>query len=159
MDHSSVSRATGAKNLVLENAVDLPGARDEVFAYLSDIRNEREWNPTMQSVEMLTDGPLRAGSRYRAKWKAAPPNELECVEFDPPHRWVHVSESGMWRVLFEGRVLEIGSGSRLLTRMEITPKGMGKLLMPLFGRMMARQERANTRHIRRALDPHPESSG
>jgi uncharacterized protein YndB with AHSA1/START domain len=158
MDRSSVSRATRAKSLVLENAVDLPRAREEVFTYLSDIRNEREWSPTMQSVEMLTDGPLRAGSRYRAKWKGAPPNELECVEFDPPHRWVHVSESGMWRVVFEGRVLEIGSGSRLLTRMEITPKGVGRLLMPVFGRMMARQERANMRHIRRALDQIPSTA-
>lgn len=47
--------------VVLENSVELRRPRAEVFDYCSDIRNEREWNPTMRSVELLTPEPLRAG--------------------------------------------------------------------------------------------------
>ena len=58
------------KTLVLENSVELRRAPEEVFDYLSDIRNEREWNSTMQAVEMVTPGPLRLGSA-RWRWRAA----------------------------------------------------------------------------------------
>ena len=50
------------------------------------------------------------------------------------------------------RVLETADGSRLLTRMEISPVGFGRLFIPVFGRFMARQERANMAHIRRAME-------
>ena len=40
--------------VVLENSVELRRPRAEVLDYCSDIRNEREWNPTMRSVELLT---------------------------------------------------------------------------------------------------------
>ncbi len=140
---------------MLENSVEVARPRAEVFDYLSDIRNEREWNPTMRSVELLTPGPLRVGSVYRARWKGGPSNTLECVQFDRPTSWVHYSQSKTWRVRFEGRVLETAAGSRLLTRMEISPVGIGKLFMPVFRRFMARQERANMDHIRRAMEPGP----
>ena len=151
--HNSARAKAKGKTVVLENSVELRRAPEEVFDYLSDIRNEREWNPTMQAVDMVTPGPLRVGSVYRARWKGAPTNTLKCIEFDRPHRWVHLSESSLWRVWFEGRVSETTDGSRFTARMEISANGFGKLLMPLFGRMMARQERANTRHISKALEP------
>jgi len=141
--------------VVLENSVELRRPRAEVFDYCSDIRNEREWNPTMRSVELLTPGPLRVGSVYRARWKGGPANTLECVKFDRPSCWVHDSVSKMWRVRFEGRVLETADGSRLLTRMEISPVAFGKLFMPVFRRFMVRQERANMHHIRRAMEAGP----
>lgn len=156
MVQASVSddpRQARRRSVVLENSVELQRTPQDVFDYLSDIRNERDWNPTMQSVELVTPGPLRAGSVFRARWKGGPTNTLECVVFDRPHRWVHLSESSMWRVRFEGRVSETEAGSCLTARMEISANGLGKLVMPLFARMMARQEKANTRHIRRALDP------
>lgn len=43
--------------VVLENSVELRRPRAEVFDYCSDIRNEREWNPTIRSVELLTPDP------------------------------------------------------------------------------------------------------
>lgn len=138
--------------VVLENSVALRRPRAEVFDYCSDIRNEHEWNPTMRSVELLTPGPLRVGSVYRARWKGGPANTLQCVQLDRPTSWVHYSESKMWRVRFEGLVRETADGSRLLTRMEISPVGLGKLFTPVFRLFMARQERANMHHIRRALE-------
>ena len=77
---------------------------------------------------------------------------MKCIEYDRPHRWVHLSESSLWRVQFDGRVSETTAGSRFNARMEISANGIGKLFMPLFGRMMARQEQANMRHIKQALE-------
>ena len=42
---------------VLQNGVNLARSAEEVFDYLSDLRNEKEWNPKMQLVEAMTDGP------------------------------------------------------------------------------------------------------
>ncbi len=139
--------------VLLENSVEVARTPAEVFDYCSDIRNEREWNPTMRSVELLGPEPLQVGSRYRARWKGGPENILECVVFDRPHRWVHISESSMWWTRFEGRVVGTAGGSRLDTRMEIAARGAGRLAFPMFRRFMQRQERVNMTHIKRALEP------
>lgn len=65
---------------------------------------------------------------------------------------MHYSESSTWPVRFEGQVVPTGEGSRLDTRMEISAKGLGRLLFPLFRRVMARQEKANMGHIKRVME-------
>ena len=43
--------------------IDRP--REEVFAFFVDFGRASEWAPEITHVEMLTDGPLRVGARYR----------------------------------------------------------------------------------------------
>ena len=54
---------------VIRNSVILRCTPEEAFDYLSDLRAELGWNPSCQSMEMLTEGPIGVGTRYRAKWK------------------------------------------------------------------------------------------
>lgn len=53
---------------VIENSVAIRRSRSEVFDYLSDPRNELHWNPKVQLMEKLTDGPIGVGTKFRAKW-------------------------------------------------------------------------------------------
>jgi len=39
----------------------------EVFDFCSDLRNELVWNPNAEQVDKLTDGPVGAGTRFRAR--------------------------------------------------------------------------------------------
>ena len=75
---------------VIENQATIACTPEELFDYCVDLRNELEWNPTVISMEKLTDGPIGVGTRYLARWKGAPSAiEVTCVEFDRPRRWVH----------------------------------------------------------------------
>jgi hypothetical protein len=59
---------------------------------------------------------------------------------------------------FDGRVSEATGGSRFTARTEISANGIGKLFMPLFGRMMARaRSKRICDNIKQALEPDAEA--
>lgn len=138
--------------VLLENSIELRRPAEEVFDYLSDIRNEREWNPTVKEVELLTPEPIGVGSQYRARWSGGPENTVECLEFDRPRAWVHVSDSKSWHVRFGGTVSEVPGGTRFVARMELSAHGAAKLLLPIFRRFMQRQEKLNMARVRAAME-------
>jgi hypothetical protein len=137
---------------VLQNGVDLARRAEEVFDYLSDLRNEKEWNPKMQLVEAVTDGPLRAGSKFRAKWQGSPVAIVEYITYDRPKAWSATAPSKSLTIDFYGTVTPTETGSRLDVRMTVIPHGPLRLLLPLLRRRMQQQELDNMRFIKGKLE-------
>ncbi len=124
----------------------------ELFDYCVDLRNELEWNPAAKSIEKLTSGPVGVGTRFLARWKGAPSAiEVECVEFERPHRWVH-DNGGPIAVTFTGTVEPVDGGSLLSARFDARPRGWFRLAFPIFVLTARRQERANMTHLREAVE-------
>src|SRR5919108_919711 len=74
---------------------------DEVFAYVVDGRSGVEWQPHTESVELLTPGPVRAGSRFRIRRRmfGQPVSvETEITRSDPPYMFSVASRSGPLKV-------------------------------------------------------------
>lgn len=143
-----VRNGSFAPRLVLENTVDLDHPHDEVFHYLSDLRNEIEWNPAMKSVELLTGEPIDASSRYRASWSGSGgAHVVEYLEYDPPRRWTSIMRSPRLIVGFEGQVTPADQGARLAVRMEVQPLKGTRVIFPLLRRVLQRQEKANMAYI------------
>jgi hypothetical protein len=69
---------------VIENTVQIDRSPEEAFDYLVDLRNELEWNPGVQSMEKLTEGPIGVGTRFLAKWKQSQLIEVECIRLRTP---------------------------------------------------------------------------
>ena len=137
---------------VIENHTTVTCTPEELFDYCVDIRNELEWNPTVKSMEKLTEGPVRTGTRFLARWKGAPSAiEVECLEFERPHRWVHVN-GGPIAVTFTGTVEPVDGGSLLGARFDARPRGWFRLVFPAFVVMTRRQEKANMTHLREAVE-------
>lgn len=59
----------------------------EVYAYLAEPRNRPEWQSTLRSVEMLTEGPTRLGTRWKERAIGFGTSEMEIVVFDPDRAW------------------------------------------------------------------------
>lgn len=60
-----------------------------VFAFVSDCRNEVKYQPTLISVEKITDGPIGPGTQFRSRVQL--PNGPfegieEIVDYEPPYR-------------------------------------------------------------------------
>ena len=116
---------------------------DVVFDYLTNPANLSSWQTSNRSVEQLTDGPPRRGSRFRERTKPPIGGEFEQVtefsEFDRPHRvHVHVVEGrhpidGTW--IFE----PAGDGTRVRFVAEGEFSGLLKLFEPLARPLLARQ--------------------
>ena len=137
---------------VIENQTTVVCTPEELFDYCVDIRNELEWNPSAKSMEKLTDGQVGVGTRFLARWKGAPSAiEVECLEFDRPHRWVH-DNGGPIAVTFTGTVEPVVGGSLLRVRFDARPRGWFRLVFPAFVVMARRQEKANMTHLREAVE-------
>ncbi|HEY8867893.1 MAG TPA: SRPBCC family protein [Candidatus Limnocylindrales bacterium] len=117
-----------------------------------DLCNEREWNPDLKSVEKLTDGPVGVGTRYRAEWGSGGLNTVECTRWDRPGFWEHVADSKNLQFGFQGRVTPTAAGSRLVIRMELRPRGLARLAMPILRRVFQRGEVRNLAAIKRTLE-------
>ncbi len=137
---------------VIENQTRVRCTPEELFDYCVDIRNELEWNPTANSMEKLTDGPVGVGTKFLARWKGAPSAiEVTCLEFERPHRWVH-GNGGPIAVTFTGTVEPVDGGSLLRARFDARPRGWFRLVFPLFVVMTRSQEKANMTHLRDAVE-------
>ncbi len=137
---------------VIENTVDIARTPEAVFDYLSDLRNELQWNPDSVSVEKLTDGAVDLGTRFRAKWKQGPSIETECTLFDRPRAWRYVNGGPASLVLTITLEPTPTGGTRMISHGEWTPRGWFRLVFPMFIRVMRRAERGVVDNARRALE-------
>ena len=98
---------------VISNSVEIRCTPEEAFDYLSDHRSELEWNPGIESIDKLTDGPIGLGTRYLAKWMSAPKAvEVETIAYDRPHGWT-VHNGGPVEVTVAIRLQPTAEGTRL----------------------------------------------
>jgi hypothetical protein len=136
---------------VIRNSVTIRCGQEEAFDYLSDIRNERDWNPGLQHIQKLTDGPVDRGTRFRAKWKSSPSLVIELVEYERPHGWA-THNGGPIEVTVRCQLEPMPEGTRLFVEFEAIPHGWFKIIFPLFIVRLRNEERANMTYIREALE-------
>lgn len=136
---------------VIKNSAVIRCTPEEAFDYLSDHRAELEWNPKCKVMEKLTDGPVGLGTRYRARWKGSPYVEMETVAYDRPRTWT-MHNGGPIEVTLTCRLEPVPEGARLHAEFEPRPHGWFRLLFPVFLLAIRRDEAANMRHIKDALE-------
>ena len=137
---------------VITNSVQIRCTPEEAFDYLSDIRNELEWNPGVESVEKLTDGPVGLGTIFLAKWKAAPKAvEVEMTAYDRPRSWTG-HNGGPIEVTLTCRLEPAEGGTTLHTSFDARPHGLFRVIFPIFLRHIRKEEAANMTYIKDTLE-------
>jgi len=124
---------------------------EDAFDYLSDHRNELEWNPAIERIEKVGDGPVGLGTRFTAKWKNSPTLQLDIVEYDPPHTWT-THNGGPIEATVRFRLEPVGGGTKLNADFEAVPHGWFRLIFPIFLARLRKEERANMTYLREALE-------
>jgi hypothetical protein len=143
---------------VVENAIDIARSPGDVFDYCTDLTREPEWNPKAKRVEKTTDGPIGVGTLYEAEFLQGSPMTIELVRFERPVAWESLGRSRRLDAKGEGRVSATEEGARLVMRMELKPKGTLRVLLPVLGRFMHKQEERNLAAIKEALEASVESA-
>jgi uncharacterized protein YndB with AHSA1/START domain len=137
---------------VVENTVEIARSPEDVFDYCTDLALEPEWNPKAKRVDKLTPGPIGLGTTYEAEFLKGDPTTIELVRFERPTTWEAVGRSRHLDAKTIGRVSTTDDGARLIVRMELSPRGTLKLLLPILGRYMHNQEERNLANIKAALE-------
>ena len=108
---------------------------EEVFGTVIDVANFPRWNPTTPSARKLTAGPTGEGTQFELELKGFGKVLHELQEFRPnrqvrlvPHFKVL---TGGHRFVFTAQ----GASTRIDHELEMTPKGIFKIFIPLIGMM------------------------
>lgn len=130
-----------------------------VFDYLTNPANLADWQTSKTSVEPLTDGAPRLGTRVRERTKPPGGKEFEQIveftEFDRPVRvHAHIVEGpypidGTWS--FESD----GDGTRVRFVAEGELRGAMRVLQPVTKLIMGRQMAGSHRNLRRNVEAPP----
>jgi hypothetical protein len=136
---------------VIENSVEIARPVDEVFDFAADMRNELKWNPDVESMEKITEGPVGLGTRFKAKWHTSPPVTTECTHFDRPSSFAY-HNGGPIEVDLTITLGSTPGGTLLTSRFDARPNGLIRLIFPVFLIILRRQEKANMVNVKRALE-------
>jgi len=118
---------------------------DEVFDFAADERNEPRYNPQMTRADLVTQGPIGVGTKFRFVMTGVGRGAemiTELTEFDRPRRLgstTHISTMDInGTLLFEPQ----GQSTKMQWLWNIEPRGFYKLLGPIVRRIGERQELA-----------------
>jgi carbon monoxide dehydrogenase subunit G len=134
-------------------SAEIRAAREEVFDFLADARNEPSWLPGAKKVEKVSDGPVGNGTRFAGTYARAGSVEIELVDVERPRTLTFRASSRI--VAFDDVVTleEFDGVTRLKAVMRAEPRGVMRLFAPLMGRTMKRQFEANWAHLTSAVEP------
>jgi carbon monoxide dehydrogenase subunit G len=118
--------------------IDAPVER--VFALASDFPNLAETVEGITKIEMLTDGPMGIGTRYRETrimFKRECTEEMEITEFRPNEGYVLIADSHGCIYRSEFTFLPEDGGTKITMAFDAQAHGfLAKLMLPLSKLMM-----------------------
>ena len=130
---------------------------DEVWAFVTDPFNASRMGGGRLAARVTTPGPLGIGSTYQQRvailgfetWV-----KTVVTELDPPHVLAHSAKDASIAGSFSARITlgPTAAGTRVVRAVEIEPRGIWKVFLPILGPLLWRQMEAQTRNLKRLLE-------
>lgn len=109
---------------------------DEVFAFVSDVRNRPQWD-SVDSEELTSPEPIQVGTTVRTRLRSMGRDyqyTWKIVEHEPPTRMKVESTSGPFPTTLAFQFAGQDSGTRVEASVTGRPTGVMRLLQPLIAR-------------------------
>ncbi len=135
-----------AKEFLVEAEESINRPPDEVFKYLSNHLNEKEWRPGQLEIVVVSGVPGQVGARYR-RTRRTPFGRgrfiTEVTNLDPTRREIveHAIDSSLRGSIASWKVEPEGSGSRAVLSVRFRIGG----LLSIFAGSMKKQARSESR--------------
>jgi len=148
---------------VIKDSIDIKRPAEEVFAYLDQLDRHTEWQSSLVSAKVETEGATRVGTRVVERRKVpggARDIPYEITEHEPPHKASFRGTGGPVRPVGTVTVEPVGeSNSRLTTQLELEGHGIGKLFVIFARRQAAREIPESHRKIKELLESGTAAAG
>ena len=129
----------------VENSYVINRPIEEVFAFVGDQTNARQWQSGVVEVRRTTDGPLRVGTTHtivRNFMGRRMEATNEYVAYEPNKRITFKSTSGPVRFEFSYLFESAAEGTKLTGKMQMQPTGLLRLAEPLIAASLRREMKA-----------------
>ena len=136
-------------DLVLTKTI--AAAPESVFEIFADLDRAAERVSGIEKIELLTEGAVGVGTRWRETriiFKKEAVEELEITAFEPPHGYEVGCESCGCRYTTAFRFTPVGAGTEVTMEMNTKPiTFFAKLMMPLGALMMGSMKKCLERDL------------
>jgi hypothetical protein len=126
---------------------------EDVFDMVADERNT--YDRRQRSVELLSDGPIGVGSRFRSEiltMGRPVAMVVEITEYGRPHRLSTVTHSRGMDIHSRLRFEPVEGATRLSWSSDLRPHGALRLLTPVLGVIARRQTTAIWNGLKQTLE-------
>jgi hypothetical protein len=99
----------------IRDSIEIARSPEDVFAYLDDLARRAEWQSSVVSARVHTEGPTRVGTRATELRRIGNREEqitYEITEHDPPRTYAFRGLAGVIRAIGKGSVEPAGDGTR-----------------------------------------------
>ena len=128
---------------VIRDSIEIKRPAEEVFAYLDQLDRHPEWQSSLVSAKVETEGATRVGTRVVERRKVpggARDIPYQITEHEPPRKASFRGTGGPVRPVGTVTVDPVGeSSSRVTTQLELEGHGIGKLFVVFARRQAARE--------------------
>ncbi len=129
---------------MITESTEIDRRPEDVFAYLDELDRHGEWQSSIITTRVETEGPTRVGSRA-VDTRRVPGGQraitYEVTEHDPPRKVSFRGVDGPLRPVGTVIVEPVGDGSRSRVTLELDLQGhgIGKLFAPFARRQAAKE--------------------
>ena len=128
---------------MIKHSIEINRQAEGVFAYLDQVDRHNEWQSSLVSTTVKTDGPTRVGTRVVERRKIPGGTQdfsYEVTEHDPPRKTSFRGTASPVRPAGTYTVDPTGeSSSRMTLELDLEGHGIGKLFAILARRQAAKQ--------------------
>jgi carbon monoxide dehydrogenase subunit G len=106
---------------------------DDVFAFIGDFANTRDWDPGVSDASKITEGPIGVGTRYLLDvvfGGRTLPMTYEVTVWDPPNRVVLRGEGSTVTAVDDIRFEATEAGTRIRYSADLRLKGLFRFAEP-----------------------------
>jgi uncharacterized membrane protein len=128
---------------MIKHSIAINRPAEEVFAYLDQLDRHSEWQDSLVSAKVETDGPTRVGTRVVERRNVPGGTRdvpYEITEHEPPRKASFRGTAGPVRPVGRVTVDRAGESSSLLNlELDLEGHGIGKLIAIFARRQAAKQ--------------------
>ena len=133
--------------------IDRPVA--EVWAYVTDVTNDPAWHTDILEATKTSEGPIGAGTVWHARFKPAmgiSEGDMRVVTFEPDRRHVMTGDIGPMHPTLTYILEPSDAGTRFTRHVHITVSGWMKIMSPVMGVMLPKQNKGFLANLKRVLE-------
>lgn len=139
----------------IKGSIDIDRPVEDVFSYLSDPKNNVEWESGVVEMELTSEGPVGVGSKGRRveNFMGTDEGTWEITEYEENKTLAMTFESPRFSGEGSWRLESTGGATRLAYRFRGDPKSsLFRLIMPLLMPMARRQIRRDYGKLKQILE-------
>jgi uncharacterized membrane protein len=141
---------------MIKHSIEINRPAEKVCAYLEQVGRHNEWQGSLVSTTVETDGPMRVGTRVVERRNIPGGTRdfsYEITEHDPPRKTSFRGTAGPVRPVGTYTVDPTGeSSSRLNVELDLEGHGIGKLFAILARRQAAKEVPAHHEKFKELLE-------